>query len=42
MKNKEFIQAQASDMPKWAKGVVGVVIIFGVAYGGFKLLEFLC
>jgi hypothetical protein len=39
--NKQFTQDFLKDMPAWAKGTMGVVVIGGVAFGVFKLYKYI-
>lgn len=38
---KQFTQKFLSDMPAWAKGTMGVVVIGGIAFGGWKLYKYI-
>jgi len=38
---KQFTQKFLSDMPAWAKGTMGIVVIGGIAFGGWKLYKFI-
>jgi len=39
--NKQFTQNFLSSMPAWAKGTMGVVVIGGIAFGGYKLYKYI-